>query len=69
VNGLAARMPFVRLFSSALASQALLSATSFAVGLLLVRHTSDHEYGSYALVLGAILLAASLQNAFIAPRW
>jgi len=67
VNGFASRLPFLRLFSSALASQALLSATSFAVGLVLVRHASDLEYGSYALVLGAIVLVASLQNAFIGP--
>jgi O-antigen/teichoic acid export membrane protein len=58
---------FVRMFSSALASQALLSATNFLVGLLLIRHTSDLEYGSYMLVLGAIVLAVSLQNAFIGP--
>lgn len=58
---------FVRMFSSALASQAVLSATSFAVGLLLIRHTSDLQYGYYILVSGAIILVTSLQNAYIAP--
>lgn len=61
------RGAFMRLFSSALASQATLSATSFAVGLLLIRGSSDLQYGYYILVSGAILLACSLQNAFIAP--
>lgn len=61
------RTAFVRMVGSALASQAVLSATSFAVGLLLIRHSSDLQYGYYILVSGAILLATSLQNAYIAP--
>lgn len=67
VSAIFAEGRFVRMFSSALASQALLSATNFLVGLLLIRHTSDLEYGSYMLVLGAIVLAVSLQSAFIGP--
>jgi len=59
---------FVRMFSSALASQALLSAASFGVALLLIRYTSDLQYGYYILVSGAIILAVSLQNSFIAPQ-
>ena len=59
---------FIRMFSSALASQALLSATSFLVGLLLIRRTTDLQYGYYILVAGAILLATSLQASFIALR-
>jgi hypothetical protein len=69
VNALAARLPFLRLFSSALASQALLSATSFALGLLLIRYTSDHEYGSYALVLGAVVLARRCSTPSSGPPW
>jgi O-antigen/teichoic acid export membrane protein len=61
------RSAFMRMFSSALASQAVLSATSFLVGLLLIRRSSDLQYGYYVLISGAILLAASLQNAFIGP--
>lgn len=57
----------VRMFGSALASQAVLSGASFLVGLLLLRRTSDLEYGYYVLMTGAIILAVSLQNAFIAP--
>ena len=61
------RGAFVRMFSSALVSQVVLSAASFWVGLLLIRRTSDLQYGYYILVSGGILLACSLQNAFIAP--
>lgn len=63
----ARRGMFVRMFSSALASQALLSAASFGVALLLIRNTSDLQYSYYILVSGAIMLAVSLQNSFIAP--
>jgi O-antigen/teichoic acid export membrane protein len=58
---------FARLLGSAVVSQALLSAAGFAVGLLLIRRTSDLEYGSYILASSAILLLVSLQNAFFAP--
>lgn len=58
---------FVRMFSSALASQTLLSAASFGVALLLIRNTSDLQYSYYILVSGAIMLAVSLQNSYIAP--
>ncbi|MCK7593080.1 lipopolysaccharide biosynthesis protein [Pseudomarimonas salicorniae] len=57
----------MRIFSSALASQAVLSATGFLVGLLLIRYTSDLQYGYYMLVLGGIIFAVSLQNAFLGP--
>lgn len=61
------RAVFVRMLSSAVADQAMLSAASFAVGLILIRHTSDLEYGYYILVSNAFLLLTSLQNAFIGP--
>ena len=57
----------VRLFSSALASQAVLSVGSFSVGLLLIRRSSDLQYGYFILVSGAIILAVSLQGSFIGP--
>ncbi len=56
-----------RLLSSAVLSQALLSAASFAVGLLLIRHTAAAQYGYYILATNAIALLASLQNAFFGP--
>jgi O-antigen/teichoic acid export membrane protein len=58
---------FARLLSSAMFSQALLSAASFLVGLLLVRGTSDTQYGYYILCLSAIVLLVSLQNAMFNP--
>jgi O-antigen/teichoic acid export membrane protein len=55
------------MFSSAVVSQALLSAANFAVGLILIRRSSDLQYGAYILASGAILLIVSLQNAFCGP--
>ncbi len=58
---------FARLLSSAVVSQGLLSAANFAIGLILIRGTSDAQYGYYVLALSAILLLVSLQNAFFNP--
>ena len=58
---------FARLLSSAVISQGLLSAASFVIGLILIRSTSDVQYGYYILATNAILLLASLQNAFFNP--
>lgn len=58
---------FARLLSSAVFSQGLLSAGSFLVGLVLIRSTTDAQYGYYILALNAILLLVSLQNAFFNP--
>ena len=58
---------FARLLSSAVISQALLSAASFAIGLILIRSTTDLQYGYYILASNAILLLISLQNAFFNP--
>lgn len=58
---------FVRRLGSAVASQALLSAAAFAIGLLLIRRASDAAYGAYVLAGSAILLVASLQNALVGP--
>ncbi len=61
------RVMFARMFSNAVLSQALLSAANFAVGLILIRRSSDLQYGAYILASGAILLVVSLQNAFCSP--
>ncbi|MGC3982244.1 MAG: hypothetical protein QM808_13405 [Steroidobacteraceae bacterium] len=58
---------FVRLFSSAILMQALLSAASLCVGLLLIRRTSDSEYGYYVLITNAVLLISALQGSYINP--
>ena len=56
-----------RLFGSAVMSQIVLSAANFGVGILLVRHASDFEYGAYVLALNALMLLTSLQSAFCYP--
>ncbi len=61
------RIAFARLLSNAVLSQGILSAASFAVGLILIRNTSDIQYGYYIMALNALLLLASLQNAFFNP--
>jgi O-antigen/teichoic acid export membrane protein len=58
---------FARLLSSAVVSQALLSAASFAIGMLLIRNTADIDYSYFILASNAILLLISLQNAFFNP--
>jgi O-antigen/teichoic acid export membrane protein len=59
---------FVRMFGSAVITQALLSAASFAVGLILIRRTSDLQYGYYVLLTNAVLLTVMLQASFIQPQ-
>lgn len=58
---------FVRMFSGAVIDQALLSAGSLAVGLLLIRHASELQYGYFVLVTSILMLMASLQSSFIGP--
>ena len=58
---------FLRMFSSAILLQALLSAASLCVAMILIRNATDAEYGYYVLITNAILLLSSLQNAYIQP--
>ena len=58
---------FARLLSSAVVSQALLSAANFGIGLILIRSAADVEYAYYVLAASAILLVVSLQNALFNP--
>lgn len=58
---------FARLLSSAVVSQAVLSAASFVIALILIRNTTDAQYGYYVLATSAIVLLVSLQNAFFNP--
>jgi O-antigen/teichoic acid export membrane protein len=53
------------MLGSAVIVQALLSAGSLGVGLILIRNASNAQYGSYVLVLNALLLVTALQNNFI----
>ena len=57
----------LHLLSAAVVSQAILSAASLLIGLMLIRRSSDLEYGYYILAANTVLLLASLQNAFFAP--
>src|ERR1017187_2419217 len=58
---------FLGMFSSAVIMQALLSASNLCVGLILIRFTSDVQYGYYVLILNSVLLLIGLQSAFIQP--
>jgi O-antigen/teichoic acid export membrane protein len=59
---------FLRMIGSAITVQALLSAASFLVGIILIRYNTGTEYGYYVLVTNAVLLMTILQNAFIQPQ-
>jgi O-antigen/teichoic acid export membrane protein len=50
-----------------LAMQAVLSGANFAVGLILIRRTSDLQYSYYVLATNALLLLVALQTSFIQP--
>lgn len=58
---------FLQMISSAMLSQALLSAGNFAVGLLLIRRSPHAQYGYYVLIITAVQLLTQLQLAFIQP--
>src|SRR3981189_1398656 len=57
----------LRTFGMGLAIQALLSSANFAVGLILIRRTSDLQYSFYVLATNALLLLTALQTSFIQP--
>jgi O-antigen/teichoic acid export membrane protein len=57
----------LRTFGMGLAIQALLSASNFAVGLILIRRTSDLQYSYYILATNALLLLTALQTSFVQP--
>ena len=58
---------FLKLMSGAVGVQIALSASNFLVGLLLIRRTSDAQYGYYVLIGTAVLLATTIQGSFIQP--
>jgi O-antigen/teichoic acid export membrane protein len=55
----------VRLFSSAIFDQVVLSATNFLVGFVLIRYAGDHDYALYVLVQSAMLLALTVHNSYL----
>jgi O-antigen/teichoic acid export membrane protein len=52
-------------FSTSVIDQVVLSGANFAVGLLLIRQTSDLDYGMFVLVQSAIALLMSAQVAWL----
>jgi len=61
------RGAFVRLLGSGVLAQALVSAASLLVSLILIRRQSEVQYGYYVLVTTALLLLAAVQAAFLGP--
>jgi O-antigen/teichoic acid export membrane protein len=59
---------FAQLFGSAIVVQLILSIGNFVVGLILIRLTTNSEYGAYVLVVAAVLLFVQLQNGIIQPE-
>ena len=57
----------VRTLGAGLIIQALLSGANFAVGLILIRRTSDLQYSLYILATNSLLLLTALQTSFIQP--
>lgn len=55
----------LRLFGSAIVTQAVLSAANLGVGLVLLRYASDIAYGHFVLVQAAVLLAVVAQRAWV----
>ncbi|GEM_PF-399839 len=55
----------LRLFSTAVIDQVLLSGANFFIGFLLIRHTSDADYGLFVLAQSALTLLVSAQGAWL----
>lgn len=56
----------LRLFSTAVVAQGLISGANFAVGLFLIRFAPDPEYGYYVLAFSSMQLLSSAQAAWVA---
>lgn len=55
----------LRFFSLGVIDQALLSATNFGVGLLLLRRTDDVDYSLFVLATSTFLLMVGVQNSVV----
>jgi len=55
----------MRIFGSSVADQAMLSGANLLIGLILIRYTSETQYGYYVLAFNAMMLATTLQGTFI----
>ena len=59
------RIRALQLLSAVVIDQILLSAANFFVGFLLIRKTSDSDYGAFVLVQSAVLLLVAAQSAWL----
>lgn len=59
------RNAIVKMFSTSVVGQVLLSASNFIVGLLLIRYTSDPDYGLFILAQTTIGFATTAQAAWV----
>jgi O-antigen/teichoic acid export membrane protein len=59
------RTRLLKQFSTTVIDQVVLSGANFIVGLLLIRQTSDADYGMFVLVQSAITLLMSAQMAWL----
>lgn len=55
----------LRLFSTSVAVQAMLSATNFVVALLLIRYAAESQYGYFVIVQATLMLLVTAQGAWI----
>jgi O-antigen/teichoic acid export membrane protein len=58
----------LRLLGSAVVMQALISGASLIAGLILIRRTTDLQYGYFVLMQNIVLLLGTLQGSFIQPQ-
>ncbi len=61
----ATRGRLFKLFSTTVVDQVLLSGANFFIGFLLIRRTSDFDYGMFVLVQSAVALLVSAQTAWL----
>lgn len=61
------RIALARVFGGAVISQGLLSVINLLTGLILIRRSSQAQYGYYVLIAGAAPLLVQLQNQLISP--
>lgn len=59
------RSRIVRLFSAAVVDQALLSAANFAVGIILVRFTTDEDYALFVMLQAILVLVNTMHAAAV----
>ena len=63
--GAGASSRLLQMFSSSIVDQILLSAGNFFIGFMLIRRTSDFDYGLFVVLQSTILLLASAQGAWL----